>query len=71
MKREGRYEIDIAWSDEDDAFVAIIPDMPYAGGHGETMEDALAMAREAIKSYVEVAEEMGKPIPPPEFWRAV
>lgn len=35
---EERYEIDLSWSDEDDAFVALIPDipdMPYAGGHGK------------------------------------
>jgi predicted RNase H-like HicB family nuclease len=63
---EERYEIDISWSDEDDAFVALIPDMPYAGGHGETMEEALAMAKEAIRSYVEIAQETGEPIPQPK-----
>ncbi len=63
---EERCELYISWSDEDDAFVALIPDMPFAGGHGETMEEALAMAKEAIKSYIEVARETGKPIPEPK-----
>lgn len=63
---EERYEIDISWSDEDDAFVAVIPDMPYAGGHGETTTEALAMAKEAIRSYVENARETGEPIPQPK-----
>jgi predicted RNase H-like HicB family nuclease len=63
---EKRYGIDIAWSDEDDVFIAIIPGMPYAGGHGATMEDALAMTKEAIRSHIEVAEESGKPIPEPK-----
>lgn len=62
---EERYEIRVSWSDEDDAFVALIPDMPYAGGHGRTVAEASAMAREAIKSYIEVAREAGTPLPNP------
>lgn len=62
---EDRYEIDIAYSEEDGAFVARIPDMPFAGGHGETQEEALAMAKAAISAYIETARESGKPIPEP------
>jgi predicted RNase H-like HicB family nuclease len=62
---EERYEIDIAYSEEDDAFVARIPDMPFAGGHGDTQEEALAMAKAAIRVYIETAREAGKPIPEP------
>ena len=62
---EDRYEIDIAWSDEDGAFVARIPQMPYAGAHGDTHEEALAEAKEAIRLYIETARELGKPIPEP------
>jgi predicted RNase H-like HicB family nuclease len=62
---ESRYEIDIAWSDEDEAFVARIPELPFAGAHGDTLEEALAMAKSAIRAYLEVAEELGKPIPEP------
>lgn len=71
LRPEERYEIDISWSDEDDVFVALIPYMPYAGGHRETMEEALAMAKEAIKSYIEVAQQTGKPIPEPKTRQAV
>jgi predicted RNase H-like HicB family nuclease len=62
---EDRYEIDIVYSEEDGAFVALIPDMPFAGGHGETQEEALAMAKAAIGAYIETARESGKPIPEP------
>src|SRR5215207_11397985 len=62
---ESRYEIDIAWSGEDKVFVARIPELPFAGGHGDSVEEALAMAKSAIRAYVEVAEELGKPIPEP------
>ena len=62
---EDRYEIDIAYSVEDEAFVARVPDMPFAGGHGDTHEEALAMAKAAIRAYIETARESGKPIPEP------
>lgn len=62
---EDRYEIDIAWSDEDDAFIARIPDMPYSGAHGDTHEEALAEAKVVIRLYLETARELGKPIPVP------
>ena len=62
---EDRYEIDIAYSVEDDAFVARIPDLPFAGGHGDTQEEALAMAKAAIRAYIETARETGKQIPEP------
>lgn len=62
---EDRYEIDIAYSEEDGVFVARIPAMPYAGGHGDTHEEALAMARAAIRAYIATAKKLGKPIPEP------
>jgi predicted RNase H-like HicB family nuclease len=65
LKLEDRYEIDIAYSDEDECFVALIPEMPFAGGHGDTHEAALASAKDAIRDYLEVAQEFGKPLPEP------
>ena len=62
---EDRYEIDIAWSDEDDVFVARIPAMPFTGAHGDSHEEALASAKEAIRLYLKTAREFGKPIPEP------
>jgi len=62
---EDRYEIDIVWSDEDDVFVARIPQLPFTGAHGDTHEAALAEAKEAIKLYLATARELGKPIPDP------
>ena len=62
---EDRYKVDIAYSAEDDAFVALIPDLPFTGGHGDTQEEALAMAKAAIRAYIETAKETGKPIPEP------
>ena len=60
-----RYEIDIFWSDEDDAFVAVVPDLPYCSAWGGTYEEALAQVQEAIRGHIEVAQKYGDPIPEP------
>lgn len=62
---EDRYEINVDYSEEDGAFVALVPAMPFVGGHGDTSEEALAMAKSAIRTYIETAQELGKPIPEP------
>lgn len=38
------YHINIFYSEEDDAYIAIIPDLKYCPAHGETPEAALRAA---------------------------
>ena len=40
-----RYEIIIYWSNEDNAFVAEVPELPGCIAHGETPEKALKMLK--------------------------
>ena len=61
-----KYEIIIFWSDEDEAFVADIPELPGCMAHGSSYEDALANAREAIDLWLNTAREFGDPIPEPK-----
>ncbi len=60
-----KYEIIIYWSDEDDVFVADIPELPGCMAHGDSHEEALAQAQAAIGYWLEAAEEIGRPIPQP------
>jgi predicted RNase H-like HicB family nuclease len=60
-----RYEIDLFWSDEDQVFLAEVPDLPGCMAHGRTHEKALAEIRVAIAGWVEVALESGLPVPAP------
>ena len=60
---EDRFEIDIFWSDEDDAYIAVGPDIPLCTAWGETYEEALKEIRTAIKGNFEVAREFGHPVP--------
>ena len=61
-----RYKIEIFWSDEDDAYIAVLPELPYCSAWGDTYEEALAQARDAIRGHIEVRRETGRPIPEPK-----
>ncbi|WP_245597508.1 type II toxin-antitoxin system HicB family antitoxin [Meiothermus cerbereus] len=60
------YKYEIYWSQEDDVFVAEVPELPGCTAHGDTPEDALASAQQAIELWIETAKEFGDPIPQPK-----
>ena len=51
--------------DSDGGYVAIVPAFPGCYSQGETVEEALANAREAIALTIEDMQESGEPIPDP------
>ena len=57
------YEIRIFWSDEDQAYLAEVPDLPGALADGATRQEALANAEIIIQEWVETAQELDRPIP--------
>ncbi len=66
VERELRYEIDIFWSDEDGAYIANVPELPYCSAWGETYEEALEEVQVAMRLYLQVSEQHGDPIPEPK-----
>jgi predicted RNase H-like HicB family nuclease len=62
-----RHEIVIFWSGEDGAFIAEIPELPGCVAHGDTREEALANAQEAIELWIEVARKRGREVPGPRI----
>ncbi|HEX7314979.1 MAG TPA: type II toxin-antitoxin system HicB family antitoxin [Pyrinomonadaceae bacterium] len=64
-----KYEIIIYWSNEDDAFVAEVPELPGCVAHGDSQTAALENANEAIRLWIETAEEFGDPVPEPKGQR--
>ena len=58
-----RYQIIIFWSDEDDAFIADVPQLPGCKAHGSSQKEALENAQEAIDLWLEIAREFGDPAP--------
>ncbi|MDP2110956.1 MAG: type II toxin-antitoxin system HicB family antitoxin [Thiobacillus sp.] len=60
-----RCQIFLRWSDEDSAFIAEVPELPGCMAHGESQDEALHHAQEAIAAWIEMAQEIGRPIPEP------
>ena len=66
-----KYEVIIYWSEEDEAFVAEVPELPGCAAHGPTQEAALASAQEAIRLWIDTAKEFGDPVPEPKCRRLI
>ena len=66
-----KYEVIIYWSDEDQAFIAEVPELPGCVAHGVTQETALGSAQEAIRLWIDTAREFGDPIPEPKGRRLI
>jgi predicted RNase H-like HicB family nuclease len=66
-----KYEIIIYWSNEDEAFIAEVPELPGCMAHGDTPEDALRNANESIQLWIDTAREFGDPIPKPKGDRLI
>jgi predicted RNase H-like HicB family nuclease len=60
-----RYEIILYWSAEDAAFIAEVPELPGCMAHGDTQDEALHQAQEAMAAWIEVAQEIGRDVPVP------
>ena len=63
---ESKYEIIIFWSDEDEAFIAEVPELPGCMADGKSYQEALSNAECIIKEWIETALELGRPIPQPK-----
>jgi predicted RNase H-like HicB family nuclease len=66
MASSWKYEIIMYWSDEDDAYVAEVPELPGCAADGATYAQALANAEVVIREWIETARELGRPIPEPK-----
>ena len=61
-----RYAIEIFFSQEDDGFIAIVPELPGCSAFGENEEEALKEVKIAIDLWLETAKKQGLRIPIPK-----
>lgn len=61
-----RYELIIYWSDEDQSFIAEIPELPGCMADGATYKEAVDNVEVVIQEWIETAKELGRPIPEPK-----
>jgi len=65
MDNPVRYSARVAWSDEDEAFVATVPELPGVSGIGPTASEAVREAHAAAQLAITVLREDGMPVPAP------
>lgn len=65
------YLILVFWSDEDQAYIADIPDRKTCSAWGNTPEEALREVLLAKEAWLEVARKHGKPVPEPRLTPAL
>ena len=58
-----RYEIVIYWSEEDQAFIAEVPELPGCAADGSTYHEALQNVEIIMQEWIETAKELGRAIP--------
>jgi predicted RNase H-like HicB family nuclease len=61
-----RYEINLYWSEEDQAFIAEVPELPGCAADGETYQEALQNVEVIMQEWIETAQELGRSIPEPK-----
>ena len=61
-----KYEIIIYWSQEDQAFIADVPELPGCMADGKTYQEALANIEVVVQEWIDTATDLKRPIPQPQ-----
>jgi predicted RNase H-like HicB family nuclease len=61
------YHVNVFYSEEDEGYIADIPDLPGCSAFGPTPMEALAQVQIAKAAWLEAARAEGKPIPEPRY----
>jgi len=61
-----KYEVILYWSNEDESYIAEVPELAGCIADGATMTEALANIYTVIEEWIETAQIMGKDIPEPK-----
>lgn len=61
-----KYEIIIYWSEEDQLFIAEVPELPGCMADGKTHREALDNVQVVIEEWIDTAKSLGREIPKPK-----
>lgn len=65
------YHINIFYSEDDEGYIADIPDLVACSAFGTTPEEALREVALAKEAWLAAARAANKPIPPPRYRPAI
>jgi predicted RNase H-like HicB family nuclease len=61
-----KYGFNVAWSEEDQGYIAICPEFPGLSAFGVSREEALTEAQSALALFIKTYQEDGRPLPEPQ-----
>ncbi|MCL2055883.1 MAG: type II toxin-antitoxin system HicB family antitoxin [Oscillospiraceae bacterium] len=61
-----KYEIILYWSNEDNAYIAEVPELSGCMADGATAGDALANVEIIANEWIQTAQELGREVPQPK-----
>lgn len=60
------YSMLIRWSEEDQAYLVTVPELPGCITHSHTYEEAVKQGQDAIETWIDGALAVNLPVPPPQ-----
>lgn len=60
---QSKYLIEVFWSEEDQSYIAVAPDLPGCSAFGETPAAAMREMQDAMDSWLQGCKAMGRPLP--------
>jgi predicted RNase H-like HicB family nuclease len=61
-----KYEVIVYWNEEDEAYIAEVPELSGCMADGATYEEALKNVQGIISEWIETAQVLGREIPAPK-----
>ena len=65
------YHINIFYSEEDEGYIADIPDLKYCSAFGRTPDEALKNVLQAKEAWLQSARDNNRTIPQPKYKPAI
>lgn len=66
-----KYSMFMSWSEEDQAYIVSVPELPGCMADGKTPEEAIKNTQVIIKEWIECALEDGDTIPEPHLFNDI
>ena len=66
-----KYEIILYWSEDDNAYIAEVPELAGCMADGNTLEEALQNSGVIVSEWIETAEFLGREIPEPAAYEVM
>jgi predicted RNase H-like HicB family nuclease len=61
-----KYEMIIYWSEEDQAYIAEVPELPGCMADGKSYQEVVNKAEVVIDEWIGTAKELGRDVPEPK-----